>query len=660
MRRWGIFGLLLLAAPLLRAQEQKEYLDSTVVTARRSGQALVLSSPLQTTVNLGRIQGIPSVLGNSDPLRFVKLLPGVQTGTEIDSGIHIQGSEHSHAAITAGGVPIYGATHILGFFSTFISTHYTQMDYTPVAWHYNRLSGGIDMGLPSHNTGRFHGSVSVGLLNGEGTLEVPLGKKSTLFVSARKSYVNLLYSRFLRIGDNPIKYSFFDGNATWFWQPSSRDKVWIDVYGGGDNANFVTGSSAINFSIRWHSLLTAAHWEHAFSHVRLRQSLYRSSFGMTLDFNQLFFKAQLPSDLQTIAYRGQLWSGPWEGGWEVAWHDAFPIGVHLQSVPYNRDYGEARQRAIEATVQTRYNWEITPLFSISPGLKAVWWQGNGHRYPALLPDIRIKWLTLAGTWELQGGLRRQYLFQTGPSNIGMPCEFWFLAGEFSAPQMSQDVSLSWNMGLKGGAYGLSASVYYRHMQNLVEYVGTGMDYADEDFRLRDHLLGADGQNYGVTLLAQKQAGALTGWIGYAFSRSLRTIDGVTVPSNHERIHEVDAVGTYSWKKWDFGLSLVAATGVPFTPADSFYLAGDQLITHFAPRNSRRMSPYFRADISVSYYFRRDNRLTSKLTLSVYNANFRKNDVGYRLIISKDGQWYSYEPFDVVAPLLPSLHYTLSF
>ena len=181
------------------------------------------------------IQSLPKILGNTDPLSFIRNLPGVQTSSEYDSGIHIQGCDNSHNDISLGGVPVFGATHLFGLFSIFNPSHYPKMEFRSSSGLSNRLGGMLNMELPDTLTENFSGDVNVGIMSAQGTLGIRIGRHSHLRISARNSYMNLLYKRWLKISGSPIRYRFGDYNLTWTYS-SGKDKVWVDSYFGKDNA----------------------------------------------------------------------------------------------------------------------------------------------------------------------------------------------------------------------------------------------------------------------------------------------------------------------------------------------------------------------------------------------------------------------------------------
>ena len=255
----------------------------------------------------------------------------------------------------------------------------------------------------------------------------------------------------------------------------------------------------------------------------------------------------------------------------MEWHHSRPQQTEVRNKDISQMTADESQMALEASARVQYTLPITPDLDVSASLKGIWWHSmDGADYPAILPQIRMVWNAhYAGKFELLTGMERQNLFQTGVSSIGLPIEFWYLSGKDLAPQGSYHASLSWGRNFLSDKYSVSVSAFYRHLTGQLDYTGTLIDYLDPDYSTPKYLVTGTGRNFGLCLTLHKQAGDFTGWINYTLARSLRTFDGVTYPSNHERIHEFNAVGNYTRGRWDFGGVFVLASGTPYTAAIEF-------------------------------------------------------------------------------------------
>ena len=70
-----------------------------------------------TSIDLSLLDKMPKIVGSVNPIRFTQLLPSVQTNTELDAGLHIQGCDNSHNNISIDGVHIYNVQHLFSPFS---------------------------------------------------------------------------------------------------------------------------------------------------------------------------------------------------------------------------------------------------------------------------------------------------------------------------------------------------------------------------------------------------------------------------------------------------------------------------------------------------------------------------------------------------------------
>ena len=196
----------------------------------------------------------------------------------------------------------------------------------------------------------------------------------------------------------------------------------------------------------------------------------------------------------------------------------------------------------------------------------------------------------------------------------------------------------------------------------MEYYGDFFDFFNSSYSLEDHLLHGKGFNYGINFIIHKQTGNPTGWISYSYGRALRRFNNPDFsgiyPANHERIHELNAVCTYKYDKWDFSGTFVFASGAPFTAPEAFYLSSGQIITKFGEHNACRMRPYIRLDLSATYILTKDQKQESGINFSLYNALRRYNDVMYRISVEDYG--YRYTAIGFFLQLVPSISYYHKF
>ena len=655
-----IWSVLMLSGVGAKAQTDSLYLDSTTITARRNTSVAAITSK-GVTLDVEKIKYLPSLFGNGDPLGFAHYLPSMTAQTELESGLYIQGSEHSQNIVSSGGVPIYGAAHLLGLFSVFNPSHYQKMNYSTWAPWANRLGGSIDMPLPDSLRTVMSGELSAGLMSAQGTLRVPMGRKAWAGISARRSYMNMLYGRFLTMNDasgesegTAIRYGFTDLNLTVMWEPSAKDRVWLDAYWGNDAMNGGESLYSVNAKAEWQNGMAALHWKHG----ALEQSAYWTGYRLDFSADWSGVSAALPSWLWSAGYRAQYKAGDVTLMAESIHHEAQPQNPSMSGGYAVDIVPEPQQSALENTLAARWAHEWDHL-QLEAGLKgSLYLSPEKEWFHGLDPYAGIGWnMHRGGVLSARLQMQHQYLFRTGMTDMAMPTEFWLLAGRYSKPQTARSASLGYRVSFGGGAWTFETEAYYRLLDGQIEYKGNLMDFVNGGYSLDEQLLKGTGRAYGVNVQLSRHSGAFTGWIAYAYGRSLRTFGSMEFPSAHERLHEMDAVLSWDLGRWTFGLTSILATGLPFTATEHLYLMGQKVIAWYGPHNGRRMRTYFRTDLSANYWIKPQR---SGINVSVYNVSGVPNEIYYHIWLNYDKREVSYGSVKMNLRFMPTISYFCKF
>ena len=669
--RLKICGISLLPLSLMgqtKPDTAVHQMKTVVVTRQVAATAVGLQGDGSLTWDMRALETLPRFLGNADPVHYARMLPGVQTNSEIDAGLHIQGSDNTHNLLTIQGVPVYNASHLLGIFSVFNASHYESLTLkrgANQASDPSRLGGTLTMNLPTAIPDSIRGEASLGLLSSQGTLLIPTGKRSGLILSGRGSYINLLYSRWLTLDDMSLRYAFGDVNATFVWQPAKGHRIWVDGYWGQDRTNIRQDEYQAALKLKWGNHTTALHWDYGRGDsLHLRSTLYNTRSYNRLHLSQADMLFRLPSDICDLGWRNLLEWKRWQVGSEAVWHNLLPQSPQADNV-FNRNLSpQSRQHTQEYSLHANYTLPLPANFELAAGLRtSAYIDYTRKAHLAADPSLRVTFAP--GSWQLSVdyALRHQYLFQTGTSAMGMPTEFWTSIGEMCPPQWGHNANFSACVYLADGRWRLSADIYYKRLYNQVEYDGDMMKFLNNDYRLADNLLHGKGHNYGVSIMATKRTGRVTGWVSYAYGRARRSFreDNYqsSFPASHERPHEINALVNWNINRhWTIAATYVFASGTPFTAPESFYITNGMLLAKYGPHNARRLKPYNRLDLSVNYLLPSRHLRQSGLNLSVYNATMQENDVTCRLKVHNGRFLYSH--FSIFKYILPSISYFLKF
>src|SRR5688500_7226895 len=157
-------------------------------------------------INLQEVKHLPVWFGERGILKTIQLLPGVKAAGEGNSGFYVRGGAADQNLILLDEAPVYNASHLLGFFSTFNSDAIKNVtlykgDMPPQ--YGGKLSSVVDIKMNDGNNQAFSVSGGIGLIASRLNVEGPIQKdRSSFLVSARRTYVDVFLHLF---GDSTIK-----------------------------------------------------------------------------------------------------------------------------------------------------------------------------------------------------------------------------------------------------------------------------------------------------------------------------------------------------------------------------------------------------------------------------------------------------------------------
>lgn len=624
-------------------------------------------------VDMSLMDYMPRILGNADPIHYAQLLPGVQTNSEYDAGLHVQGCDNSHNYVSLDGVPIYNATHLLGFFSIFNASHFSEMSLTKSstsASFPNRLGGSVDMLTPtwicdedSLQANGKHGEIAVGPMSSQGTVKLPIGKRSMLMVSARAAYLNLLYSKWLEMDGDHVNYDFADYNATYITQLDDANVIKAEAYWGYDNLKIGQADQGMQTKIKWNNTMAALHWYSRHSKWQTEQSVYFTRYANRVRLNETSIDVGVRSYIYDLGYKGRLKFGRWDCGADVIRHELMPQDITTGGTINANVAPTKKQRTVEASAYMKYLQPLSQRLALETGLRFTYYY-NKDRFASLDPNIKLRWdASQVSQFSLNLGVHHQYLYQTGFSSMGLPTEFWLSSSNEFRPQYAYNASLQGNFWLKDREYRLTTELYFKKLEYQVENSGNIFDILYSSYSLEGALMKGKGYNYGANIMLEKRRGKLTGWVSYSFGRAKRRFDGDRYSgwysASHERIHELNAVATYKiGKRMELGATYVLASGVPFTRIKYAYMVSNNIVSEYGPYNGDRIKPYMRLDLSMNYDFKNSGDKRSGINFSLYNATMYNNILSYRIKVYK-GQ-VRYATFSFLMPILPSISYYYKF
>ncbi|MDR2086050.1 MAG: TonB-dependent receptor plug domain-containing protein [Dysgonamonadaceae bacterium] len=625
-------------------------LGKEVVVSKHTDKKITGLSVGKISLNPASASQLPSLLGNTDLLKLLELTPGVQNSGDANTNIYIRGGDPGQNGLLYNGAPLYLPGHLMGFFSLLNSDHIASLEMSKTginARYGGRLSSVIDVKTKQTLPDKLSVNGNAGLLSSQATLQLPVNRRFGLYLSGRTTYIDLLIQPLLdetinKNANNKVEglnYHFYDTNLTLLGRPSEKDRIRIDAFFGKDNFKVIDVDFFLNGRLNWKNTLLSAQWERQMKANRLSQQVYFSEYANTFSMNQAEMTINIHSGIRDAGYKNNyaffIRDIAFEAGLHYTFRQIQPQTYRILNVA--QQYHSDTPPLLEAQETGAY---LTSSFSIIPRLTAEW----GIRYQLfhhdrffqnIEPRLSLRY-RLRETIALRTGYSRQsqYLHLLNTSSVGIPLDFWITSSSHIRPQSGDEFSAGYFQSFDNENWELSGEIYYRTLRQVKEYNQTVISGQIDSYA--GHVYSGNGQAYGLEIILKKNYGKLTGWASYTLGRSERTFAainrGKTFPARFDRRHDLSFAASYSFnEKWDASLVYVYATGNAYTLPSSWYFINNAPVKEYGDYNSARMPAYNRTDLSVNYWYKKDNGFN----FSIYNMFMINNPIYIFMNVKQD-------------------------
>lgn len=662
------------------------------------------SSGMSTSViAMATIKQIPVLMGETDVLKALQSLPGVQSGTEGTSGLYIRGGGPDQNLILLDGVPVYNPDHLYGFVSIFnpdAIKNVTLISGGFPARYGGRLSSVVDIQMKEGNNKEFHGEAMLGILSSKITLEGPVkNEKTSYLVSARRSWIDLITRNALKKRELPYYY-FYDLTAKINHIFSNQSRLYLSVYAGKDHISSIrTKNEFVSEGVKyifkqdqyygWGNITAALRWNYIFnnrlfSNTSLTYSNYKyfdnklinstninQSTGVTTnaeyvsDFNSGIKDLALKTDFDYQLFtRHKLKAGI--GG---IYHTFTPY-AHISFSDALNSSEEQRIGAFEPAAYLEDEMQLGSRLKLNAGLRLSGFMVESKAYGSFEPRLSGRYLlSKRSALKFAYSRMKQYIHLLTSSRITFPTDLWVPATDKVNPQLSDQFALgsfySFNNHIE-----LSIEAYYKSMKNLIGY-SEGSSFSDPGNWESKIEKGGIGRAYGLELMLKKNSGITTGWISYSLSKTERRFDNISrgswFPYKYDRRHDLSILVNHKFNdRIDAGVTWDFSSGDLFTSItdvyDSFILIGDnKYVQYFERRNNYRLPSYHRLDLGVNFH-KQKKLFYRTWSLSIYNVYNHKNVF---FVYYGNDDAHGRKDLTVLKkytlfPILPSVTYSLKF
>ncbi len=633
-------------------------MQEVVVSANRNNSNVTKPLMGVQKLSVNEIKDVPVIFGEKDILKTIQLLPGVQSGGDGSSGFYVRGGSVDQNLILLDEATVYNPTHLLGFFSTFNSDaikDVTLYKGAIPAEYGGRLASVLDVKMDDGNAKEYGVSGGLGLISSRLNVQGPIEKDDGSFiVSARRTYADLFLKLSKDTNTNRSSLYFYDINAKANYKLGDKDHIYLSGYFGKDNLG-LGNTFGLNYgnstgTFRWNHIFNSR----LFSNTSLIYSKYNYNVSINSGNNDIGITSfvrdyHLKEDLQYFLNSDNKVNF----GIEVIEHTTSPGVISATGTSSFNPLALEQRYSLESAAYIDHDLALSDKININYGLRAslftILGPGSFYTYDSsgnaidtttygsgqlvknyfnLEPRFSMSYrLTDNSSIKFAYTRTTQNLHLLSNSTSSNPTDVWIPSSNNVKPEIADQVSTGYFRNADNNAYEFSAEVYYRYMQNQIDYKNGAQLIANE--YVESQLIYGIGRAYGLELFAKKKVGRMTGWVSYTLSRTERRFGTVNVdswfPANQDRTHDLSIVGIYKLsKKCTLSGDFVYYTGNAVTWPSGKYAVDGQVAFLYTKRNGYRMPPYNRLDLSATLQGKKTKKFDSNWNFSLYNAYGREN------------------------------------
>ncbi len=694
--------------------EAAELLDEVII--KKDIERTNIKTPQMSVNQLSSatIKKIPAVLGESDVVKSILLLPGVTNAGEGASGFNVRGGAADQNLILLDESIIYNSSHLFGFFSVFnpdaIKNIKLYKGGIPARYG-GRVSSVLDIYQKEGNSKEFKMNGGIGAVSSRLLIEGPIEKDRGAFLAAgRGSYAHLFIPLFDAGNQNTA--FFYDLNTKLNYKLNDNNSIYFSGYFGRDVFNIseafenTYGNAVLNF--RWNHLFSSK----LFSNLSLIYSDY--FYGLELDFvgfkwnsgienfnfkydfkNYVSDDFQLNFGLNSIYYKfnpGEIIPNSPDSGinrdkltdkyaLETATYvdakhtvsDKLKLQYGLRLSNFIR-LGQDEIKVYENDSPVNFNNAINVYESADPiGVENLKRSNVIETFTTLEPRVALSYLVNDNT-SIKASYNRmaQYLHLISNTSSPTPLDIWTPSGKFIEPQLLDQVAVGYFKNFKENRYTLEAEAFYKDIQNRIDYIDGADLIANND--IEQEILNGEARAYGLELLLRKNDGPFKGWLAYTLSKSEQRTPGRTAEeiginngnwynTPYDKTHDISFYGNYEFnKKWLFGASFALQSGQPTNyPTGQIEIQGLTVPVYEAERNSERLPAYHRLDLSATLTpeKNKNRKWQAEWVFSIYNVYNRKNAASINF--SQNSETLNNEAVKTsIFGIIPSVTYNFKF
>jgi len=603
------------------------------------------------------LKQLPSLSGEIEIFKSLTMLPGVQSASEISSGLYVRGGSPDQTLTLVDGMILYNPSHLGNFTSTFNSNALQDLRLIKGAFpaeYGGRLSSVLDITLRSGTKERDKGTIGLGAINSFLTMEGPLTENSTYMIAGRGMYYDAFQKSFNK-GSTIPRYNFYDLNSKFTYSFSENDLVSISAFFSKDHLYSPDLKDELNYNISWQNGAININW---------LQNTSKSVFtNTTASYINYEFKSILDDDPNTISSSDYFAKSilndfllkknftfylhenhTVKTGLEFAVHNFDIVSNNFYDINFETNENLREQySAKEMSFYLQGESYFTPLLSTNIGVRLYYFSES--KFFDFEPRISISYNFNENiSFKTAYSTAHQFLHLITRNDKSLPTDLWLPSTKDIVPSKSSQYVGGFEMYFDARKYLLSLEGYYRDMKNIYEFKESAdFNYSEPVF---NQLTKGEGEAYGVELFFNKRSGDLTGWIGYTLAWTKRKFNDLNAGRifypRYDRRHDVSVVLAYKViDNFNVSLTWLYASGQGYTLPYGQFLFRDvgtdsqnEVRLDYSERNGYKLPDYHKLDLNFSYSFKWID-LPCEVYLNLLNVYNRQNAFAQYVTISEN-------------------------
>ena len=665
------------------------------------------------TLTSKTIKQIPVVLGESDIIKSIILLPGVTSAGEGASGFNVRGGAADQNLILLDEAIVFNSSHVFGFFSVFNPDVIKDVKLFKggiPSKYGGRLSSVLDIYQKEGNNKDFKLTGGVGLISSRILAEGPLKKgKSSFLIGGRSSYAHL----FLPLIDNNNEAYFYDLNTKVNYRLNKKNNFFLSAYFGKDvfgiNNSFINKYGNAVTNLRWNHLFS----DKLFSNLSLIYSDY--FYGLVLDFvgfewdsgiTNINFKYDFNhylkdnfrlsygvNNIYTKFNAGEIFPNRDDSGIipfkltekyanEFAFYleadhdisDKFSFKYGLRFSNFSR-LGQDELNTYENDNPLIYNQQLQKYEPATANVVVSYERSDILKsFNNFEPRLSFSYL-LSSDSSLKASYNKmaQYLHLLSNTSSPTPLDIWVPSGSFIKPQLLDQYAIGYFKRIKDGDFSLETELFYKDVKNRIDYINGANLVANN--KIETVILNGKSRAYGLEFMFRKNNGKLNGWLAYTLSKSEQLTSGRNsiepginngqwYNTPYDKTHDLSINASYELStKWKLSTNFLLQTGQPTNyPVGQYEFQGLNVpIYNDNLRNADRLPAYHRLDLSATLTPMKNNirDWQGEWVFGIYNIYNRKNAAS--IAFSRNAETSSNEAIKTsIFGIVPSVTYNFKF